>query len=383
MTSAFKQADHPLLAIPGPVEISDEVLLANAHPSVSHVSPSFVQVFGESLKLLKELVYSKSAQPFIISGSGTLGWDQAASNLIEIGDNALVINTGYFGDELGNCLSVYGANVDHLNAEIGKSVPLDKIRETLKEKKYKMVTITHVDTSTGVLSDAKGIARVIRESQPNALVVLDGVCSVASELIKFDEWGIDVLISASQKGIGAPPGLSLVWASERAISIHENRKTPASGYYVNWKRWIPVMKAYEENKPAYFATPPVQLVFALNTTLKSMLRNKDCSLEKRFEEHKKISKYFKKEIQSWGLKQLVNEERYEANGMTTIMYPEGVKGSELLPKIAKSGIVVGGGLHKQVKDEYFRVGHMGETVVNDQIRGDINKLLRTIQECLN
>ena len=113
------------------------------------------------------------------------------------------------------------------------------------------------------------------------------------------------------------------------------------------------------------------------------LRKKDCSLEKRFEEHKKISKYFKKEIQSWGLKQLVNEERYEANGMTTIMYPEGVKGSELLPKIAKSGIVVGGGLHKQVKDEYFRVGHMGETVVNDQIRGDINKLLRTIQECLN
>lgn len=172
--------------------MNSQVLYANAHPSVSHVSPTFIPVFGHCIKLLRRLVHSESAQPFIISGSGTLGWDQVGSNLLEQGDSALVINTGYFGDEFGNCLSVYGGKVDHLRSEVGRSVSIDKLQDTLKQKKYKLVSLTHVDTSTGVLSDIETVARVVKQIQPHCLVVLDGVCSVGSELIRFDDWGIDV-----------------------------------------------------------------------------------------------------------------------------------------------------------------------------------------------
>ena len=175
-----------------------QVLYANAHPSVSHVSPGFIPVFGHSLKLLRKLVYSSTAQPFIISGSGTLGWDQVGSNLLEPGENALVINTGYFGDEFGNCLSVYGGNVDHLKSDVGKTVSIDKLQSALKQKQYKLVTLTHVDTSTGVLSDIETVARVVKQIQPDCLVVLDGVCSVGSELIKFDDWKIDVGVDSTR-----------------------------------------------------------------------------------------------------------------------------------------------------------------------------------------
>lgn len=191
-----------------------------------------------------------------------------------------------------------------------------------------------------------------------------------------------VIVSASQKGIGAPPGLSLVWASENAIKVQQSKKSPASSYYANWSRWLPVMKAYENNQPAYFATPPVQLIYALNTTLKAIVENSECSLEERFRKHKDVSNNFKKTIESWGLRQLACDLGYQANGMTTIRYPSEVKGADLLKCIVKRGVVVAGGLHEECKDQYFRVGHMGESVVNEK-RNDVDKVLQVIKEGLN
>ena len=129
-----------------------------------------------------------------------------------------------------------------------------------------------MDTSTGVLSPAEHIASLVKKHSPDTLIALDAVCSVASEEIRFDDWGLDMVISATQKGLGAPPGLSVVMASERAIKVghktrsmtevqtYENRKTPPQGYYISWKQWLPVMQAYEAGKPLYFATrksPPL------------------------------------------------------------------------------------------------------------------------------
>ena len=111
-----------------------------------------------------------------------------------------------------------------------------------------------VDTSTGVLSPAAHIASLVKKHSPDTLIALDAVCSVASEEIRFDDWGLDMVISATQKGIGAPPGLSVVMASARAIKTYESRKTPVPGYYISWKNWLPIMRAYEEGRPAYFAT---------------------------------------------------------------------------------------------------------------------------------
>lgn len=220
-STPFKQDPHKLLVIPGPIEVADDVLLANAHPAMSHVSPSFAPVFGDCIRMLRSVLYTtpENGQPILVAGSGTLGWDAVAANLIEKGDKALVLNSGYFGEAFADCLTAYGADVHQIVAPVGGSVPRDQIVAALKEHKYKLLTFTHVDTSTGVLSDAKMIGEVVKEVSPETLVVLDGVCSVASEEIRFDDWGIDVVVGATQKGLGVPPGLSVVCASKKAIKV--------------------------------------------------------------------------------------------------------------------------------------------------------------------
>lgn len=142
--------------------------------------------------------------------------------------------SGYFGDAFTDCLEVYGAKVTQLKAPVGDRPGPKELEDALTAKNgtpYKLVVFTHVDTSTGVLSDAKAIAQTVRRLSPESLVILDGVCSVASEEIRMDEWGVDVVISASQKGLGAPPGLSVCVASQKALKVAESRKAPPTSYF--------------------------------------------------------------------------------------------------------------------------------------------------------
>lgn len=126
----------------------------------------------------------------------------AASNLVEPGENVLVLNTGYFGDSFAECLSIYGANVDQLGATVGDKPTVQQIEEALQKKKYKMLTFTHVDTSTGVLSNAKEICAAVKRVSPDTLTALDGVCSVGSEEIRMDDWGVDVVRQFSDISLG-------------------------------------------------------------------------------------------------------------------------------------------------------------------------------------
>lgn len=236
---SFHQLEHPLLVIPGPIEVSDDVLFANATPSQSHMSKSFTETFGAAIKMFRQVLVTERGQPFIVAGSGTLGWDMVASNLTEPRDEALVLHSGYFGQSFADCFEAYGIKVTQLKAPVGQCPTREQISEALKSKKYKVITVTHVDTSTGVLSNPQMVAEVVREISPDTLVVLDGVCSVGSEEIRMDEWGLDVVMCASQKGLGVPPGLSLVCASERAIQLVETRKTRINTYFASWLNWLP------------------------------------------------------------------------------------------------------------------------------------------------
>lgn len=181
-----------------------------------------------------------ASQPFVISGSGTLGWDLVAANLVEAGENVLVLSTGYFGDGFADCFKVYGANVTQLKAPVVGSRPqLPEIEKALKEKKFKVITVTHVDTSTGVLSELKDLSALVQKVSPETLLVVDGVCSVAGEEIDFDAWKLDAVVTASQKAIGVPAGLSISMFSGRAIKAVEERKTPPASYFASIKNWAP------------------------------------------------------------------------------------------------------------------------------------------------
>ncbi|KAK9430949.1 pyridoxal phosphate-dependent transferase [Lipomyces doorenjongii] len=379
-SKASAQAAHPLTLIPGPVEFTDEVLAAMATPSQSHVSPQFVEVFGDALALLRQLFFNtdKRAQTFAIAGAGTLGWDFVASNLIEPGEDALVLHTGYFADSLADCIATYGGKPTQLKAPIGDIVTLDAIETALKEKKFKVVTITHVDTSTGVLSDIKSIAALVRAVSPETLVIVDGVCSVGVEEIRFDDWDLDLVLTAPQKAIGVPAGLSIFIASGRALDIFRARKAPPTSYYASFAKWLPIMQNYEAKKPSYFSTPPVQNIHALLASLKQILA---VPLADRFAAHARMSDRIKSTIASYGLKQVAVREGYQANGMTAVYLPDGVALPDLLPRIASRGIVLAGGLHKEIATKYFRIGHMGVSVT-DEDREDFDKALAAIKESL-
>jgi alanine-glyoxylate transaminase/serine-glyoxylate transaminase/serine-pyruvate transaminase len=186
-----------------------------------------------------------SSQPFVISGSGTLGWDLVAANLAEPGDDVLVLHTGYFADSFADCFETYGVKATQLTAPIGSRPQLPEIEKALKEKKYKLLTVTHVDTSTGVLSELKALSELVHRVSPETLLIVDGVCSVGCEEIEFDKWQLDGVITASQKAIGCPAGLSISMYSGRAIKSFQSRKTPPGSYFASFKNWLPSKPRYQ------------------------------------------------------------------------------------------------------------------------------------------
>ncbi|HUU06339.1 MAG TPA: alanine--glyoxylate aminotransferase family protein [Patescibacteria group bacterium] len=352
--------DRTLLMIPGPIEFEPEVLSALGAPTASHVDPEFIEAFGKSLERMREVWLSPAGQPFVIAGSGTLAMDIPAANLIEPGDNALVLSTGYFGDRYAEILARYGAKVTTVSAEPGGMVDFDRIEAELKKGSFKLLTFTHVDTSTAVRVEPETIGKLGKKY--GVLTILDGVCSVAGEEIRQDEWGIDVVLTASQKAVGVPPGLALLVAGTKAIETWKSRKTPVLNYYGDWKNWLPIMEAYESRKPSYFATPPVNLIFALNVSLGHIISE---GMAARFARHKKIGQACHAAIQALGLDMVPKDIRFAASTLSAPRYPNGVNGPDLLPKIKSAGVVLAGGLHSAIKNEYFRIGHMGAIKAGD------------------
>ncbi|MBN2236457.1 MAG: alanine--glyoxylate aminotransferase family protein [Bacteroidales bacterium] len=361
-----------LLMIPGPIEFEPEVLSALGQPTTSHVAPNFIQSFGNALRMMREVWLAPTSQPFIMAGTGTLAMDMAGSNLIEKGDKVLVISTGYFGARYAELLARYGAEVTFLQSEIGDVVPLEIIEEELKIGHYKLLTFTHVDTSTAVMVDPKPIGELAQKY--HVLSVLDGVCSVAGEEIRQEEWGIDVVLTASQKAIGVPPGLALMVVSEKAMNVWKNRKSPVANYYSDWTNWLPIMQAYEAGNPSYFGTPAVNLVMALEKSLEIILAE---GMDARFARHQLMAKAFREAIKALGLTSIPFDDQVSAATLSAPFYPSGMKGGEFLNQVNKEGVILAGGLLPEIKGDYFRIGHMGS--IN---RADTLATISAIEEAL-
>jgi alanine-glyoxylate transaminase/serine-glyoxylate transaminase/serine-pyruvate transaminase len=327
--------NRTLLMIPGPVEFEPAVLAAMGAPTTGHLAVNFIEAFGQALEKMRKVWLSDDGQPFVLAGSGTLAMDSAVANLIEPGDKALVVNTGFFSDRFAALLERYGAQVTQVGAAVGSRPALEEVEEALRQAKYKLVTVTQVDTSTAVLADVQGVAALAH--QHGALLVVDGVCSLAGEVLRMDEWGVDVVLTASQKAIGVPPGLALLVAGPRALQAFQQRKTPVLNYYADWTHWLPVMQAYEARKPAYFGTPAVNLVWALNVSLGQILAE---GMQARFERHAALGRACQAAIAALGLKQVPLQPDLAAHTLTAPRYPAGVSGAEFLAQVSKAGVTL-------------------------------------------
>ena len=354
---------HNLLMIPGPIEFDQEVLDVLGEPTTSHVAPDFIEAFGQALERMREVFLSEDGQPFVIAGSGTLAMDTAAANLVEPGDNALVVNTGYFGDRFGKMLERYGAQVSYVRAAIGDAPSLEEVESALQAGEFKLMTVTHVDTSTGVLTDVRALAEVAHRN--GALIVVDGVCSVAGEALRMSDWGIDLALTASQKAVSVPPGLALLVAGPQALEAFRERKTAVANFYADWTNWLPIMEAYEARKVAYFGTPAVNLVWALNTSLGQILEE---GMEARFARHAAIGNACKAALNALGLDQVPLRPEIAAHTMSAPRFPQGLNGGDFLREVNQAGVTLAGGLHPEIKGEYFRIGHMGPVSLGDLLQ---------------
>ena len=357
----------PILLAPGPTEVDPAILTAMSTYAESHFAQPFCNTFGDVLSMTRKLFQSEDpkAQPFVLAGSGTLGWDFVATNFFEPGDAVLCLSTGYFSDSFEACLSTYGARTKKMTAPIGESPSLEDVEKELRAARYKALVVVHVDTSTAVLAPLKPLSDLLKRISPDTLFIVDGVASVGAEDLQFDKWNIDIVATGSQKAIGCPPGLCIIMVSGRALEIAKARKSPPSTWYASLPRWLPIMQNYERKQSSYFATPPTQLVHALHATLTSVLSG---PLEERFRKHRQQSAKVKALVAELGLQQLATNPQNQANGLTAFWLPDELSPKELLGRVTQKGFTIVGGMHKEAGHKYVRVGHMGYSVVGEPER---------------
>jgi alanine-glyoxylate transaminase/serine-glyoxylate transaminase/serine-pyruvate transaminase len=307
---------------------------------------------AKSLARLRDVFDAPAAQPVVVAGSGTLAMEIGLANLIEPGDRVLILESGVFGGRFRAIAERNGAEVHVASAPLGRPIDPDQARAAIEAVRPKVVTITHVDTSTGVKVDVESLSRLARER--DALVVVDGVCSIAAEEFHGDAWGVDVALTASQKAIGAPPGLAIVTVGERARAALENRRTSFPGYFTDLRQWLPVMESYEGGAPGYFGTPAVTMLAMLYTALEELSTE---PMPERVARHARIAGAFKAGVANLGLDNVAAPEA-NASTLTVVRNPEGV-GDELVDAVRAEGVTIARAIHPELRGRSFRVGHMG------------------------
>ncbi len=349
---------RPLLMIPGPVEISPAVRRRFGEPPAGHLSPGVIEAFGSSLEMMRQVwMAGDTDQPFVVAGGGTAAMDMAVANLLEPGERALLVNTGFFSDRLKEMLQRQGVEVVEVRAAVGDVPTTDAVKDALEahatSPPFKALFATHVDTSTGVRLNPRPLARLARDR--GLLSVFDGVCATAAEPFDMAGWKADVYLTASQKAIGLPPGLALMVVSANALEARRSRRSAAPPMYLDWEEWLPVMRAYEERRPAYFSTPATNLILALEVGLHEILESE---IRNRFVLHEIAGRAMRAAWSAMGLGLVPVREELAANTLSAVILPDGVEPT-IVRGILEHGVVIAGGLHPEIRNTYFRVGHMG------------------------
>jgi alanine-glyoxylate transaminase / serine-glyoxylate transaminase / serine-pyruvate transaminase len=395
-------AQRPLLMIPGPVEVSPRVLAAFSSPPPGHTAPALIAAFGEALESMRRVWLSEpSSQPFVVGGGGTAAMDMAVANLVSPGDRVAVVKTGYFSDRMAEMLRRQGAAVLEIGAEPGGAPSPEEVREALAAERAagagpcRVLFATHVDTSTGVRIDPEPLARLAREH--GMIAVFDGVCAAAGERFEMAAWDADVYLTASQKALGLPPGLALMVVSKRALAARAARRGTPPPMYLDWEAWLPIMRAYEERRAAYFSTPPTNLVLALAAGLEEIESE---GVAARFASHARAAAALRAAWRALGLRLLPARDDLAADTLSALLLPADAAGvpaasSARLPagtvradapavvaRIAEHGVTVATGLLPDLRSRYFRVGHMGWVVGRpDLLRRTVAAVASALRDC--
>lgn len=347
--------NRKLVMIPGPSPVVRSIQNQMGRETVAFGDPEFVKDFKELIDDLKQM-FATQGVVFVVAGTGTMAMEMAIANTTKRGDNVLLVSHGFFGDRFIDLCERKGLQVDVLASEWGKIVEPSEIEKKLSEKKYSVITVTHVDTATGVCAPVQEIGNIVKRF-PETLLIVDGVCATAAEPEYVDEMGIDILFTGSQKAFGVSPGLAMLWAGPKAL---ERRKQldRIPEFYIDFEKWLPIM----ENPAKYFATPAINLIWALKESVRMI---KEEGLESRYARHKKVAQAMQTALESLGFK-ILAEKDHRAVTLSNLIYPDGIDDVSFRNILAEEGIMVAGGLANYT-GKMFRLGHMGNIDMHDLV----------------
>ncbi|HEV8344253.1 MAG TPA: alanine--glyoxylate aminotransferase family protein, partial [Candidatus Binatia bacterium] len=332
------------LLAPGPTPIPNEVMTAMAETMIHHRTPQFSKIFAEARELLKALFGTKS-DVLVLASSGTGAMEAAVSNLFSPGDKVLVINGGKFGERWLQISQAFGLDPIDLKVEWGKAVRVEEIEKQLKlNPDIKGVLVQASDTSTTVLHPVRQIAQITRTGP---LLIVDGITAVGVLPVPMDEWGIDVLVTGSQKALMLPPGLGFIALSQRAWERSEKAKLPRFYFDLKLER-----KSQQKNSSAF--TPAVSLIFGLRAALKLMQEE---GFEGVYARHERLARATRAAATTMGLKLLAPES--PSPSATGILLPQGIDSDKLLDYLRdKMGVTFAEG-QDQLRGKAIRIAHVG------------------------
>lgn len=359
-----------ILLGPGPSEVPRRVLNAGALPAVGYLDPSFIDVMKVVQHQLRYMFMTTNKYTLTITGAGTAAMECAIDNLCEPGDTVVCCMHGFFGDRMRQMYERANVDLHLVTAPWGTPINPEDLKSKLESlKKVDLVSIVHGETSTGVLQDIKAIADVVKPS--GALLLVDTVASMGGVEFRTDEWGVDVVYTGSQKCLSAPPGLSPITFSDRAIEKIKNRKTPPKSWYLdlllNWKYW--------DDNPGYHHTGSIQSMYALHEAL-NLLQEE--SLEKRWSRTKETAALLYDKLEDLGFKMLVAPE-HRLPTLTTALLPDGIEEAPLRRRLLlEYNIEVAGGLG-ELAGKAWRVGLMGYSCRKDSVE-ELHRVLQLLMK---
>ncbi|OUT47868.1 MAG: serine--glyoxylate aminotransferase [Rhodospirillaceae bacterium TMED8] len=348
---AFRSGRH-YLQIPGPSNVPDRILRAIDHPTIDHRGPDFAELGHTCLNGMKKIFKTKS-HVIIYPASGTGAWEAALVNVLSPGDKVLMYETGQFASLWNELAQRIGLLPEFIEGTWRSGADAGAIEERLKgdtKHEIKAVCVVHNETSTGATSNIPAVRAALNTAHHPALLIVDTISSLASIDYRHDEWGVDITVSGSQKGLMLPPGLSFNAISEKALKASETAVLPRS--YWDWSSMI------ENNKTGYFPyTPATNLLYGLKEALAMLFEE---GLANVFARHNRHAEATRQAVQAWGMEILCNNPNEFSSVLTAVVVPDNIDADYLRSVILNNfDMSLGTGLGK-MKGKIFRIGHLGD-----------------------
>ena len=347
-------AGRNFLFVPGPTNVPDRVLRAMMVSMEDHRSPAFPQLTRTILPGLKRVFRTERGTPFVFPSSGTGCWEAAITNTLSPGDTVLAARFGQFSHLWIAMCEKHGLNVQIVDCDWGTGVPADEYAQILKNDtghKIKAVLACHNETATGVTSDIAAVRHALDDAKHPALLFVDAVSSLGSIDFRFDDWGVDMAVSGSQKGLMLPAGLGILCASQKALDMGKDAKLA--------RAYFDLQDMLASNATGYFPyTPALSLMYGLVESLKMI---EEEGLDNIIARHAYLAEGARAAVlDGWGMKLCAKDKRWYSNTVSAVMVPEGVNGADVIARAYnRYNVSLGAGLSK-VAGKLFRIGHLGD-----------------------